>query len=396
MGNNLFAGAFGLLSLSLAQILVWQETFDDPGAVGRWNFGPTPPGLPLSYSLNSPAHNYFVINDANTPELDAAGNFIRGRRAECAPPNNLPNPYTNGGPVNLSLHITARATSDGAVLGYVNFPDYGDEYSWSNQGFGEDANTEQTAFLTQNISTMGRTCLRLVADFYLGGDRDRLRSYASLLYSTDGGNTWKVAVPNIQQTIPTVVWLAYHFAAGTCNNWIRLTFNLPADAENIPNLRIAFRWRNENSSPMTTADYTLSAGFNVDNIRIEAAAPPTADFVANATVVCKNQPVSFTNLTQIPCNLPTTYTWQISPPGGWSFTGGTNANSPNPQITFTANGSYTIQLTANNAAGHDIEIKTAYIQVQDCPPQAAFSTSTNVVCALNPHPPGGSPTQMTL
>jgi hypothetical protein len=50
-----------------------------------------------------------------------------------------------------------------------------------------------------------------------------------------------VLVPNIQATIAGPVWLAYHFAAGTCNNWIRLTFNFPTDAENIPNLRIAFR-----------------------------------------------------------------------------------------------------------------------------------------------------------
>ncbi|MEN3039997.1 MAG: PKD domain-containing protein [Bacteroidia bacterium] len=389
-------GILGLLALSYAQVLVWQETFDDPGATTRWTFGPTPSGVP-GLITNQPGHNYFVINDANTPELDASGNFVRGRRAECGPPNNLPNPYTTSpGNPNRSLHITARASSDGAVLGYVNLPDYGDEYSWSNQGFGEDGNTDQTAFLTQNISTVGRTCLRLVADFYLGGDRDRIRSYASLLYSTNGGATWQVAVPNIQQTIPTPVWLAYHFAAGTCNNWIRLTFNLPADAENIPNLRIAFRWRNENSLPMTTADYTLSAGFNVDNIRIEAAAPPTADFTASATTVCKNQPVTFTNLTQIPCNLPTNYTWQITPATGWSFTGGTNANSVNPQVTFTANGTYTVQLTATNGAGTDVEIKTSYITVQNCPPQAAFTATPQGVCALNPTPPTGSPTQVTL
>ncbi len=387
---------WGLLSLGFSQVLVWQETFDDPGATGRWSFGVTPTGLPLSYVTNDPGHNYFVINDANTPELDAGGNFLRGRRAECSPPNNLPNPYTNGGSPNRSLHITARASSDGAVLGYVNLPDYGDEYSWSNQGFGDNANTDQTAFLTQNINTTGRTCLRLVADFYLGGDRDRVRSYASLLYSTDGGATWKVAVPNIQATISTPVWLAYHFVAGTCNNWIRLSFNLPADAENISTLRIAFRWRNENSLPMTTADYTLSAGFNVDNIRIEAAAPPTADFVASATTVCKNQPVTFTNLTQIPCNLTTTYNWQITPATGWSFTSSTSATSTDPEVTFTANGTYTVQLTATNAAGTDVEVKTAYITVQNCPPQAAFTAAPQGVCALNPTPPTGSPTQITL
>lgn len=386
-----------LTTVSWAQVLVWQETFDDAGATTRWSFGPTPPAIPgLSYVTNQVGHNYFVINDANTPELNGSGAFVRGRRAECGPPNDLPNPYTNGGPVNRSLHITARAGSDGAVLGYVNLPDYGDEYSWSNQGFGDDGNTDQYAYLTQNINTVGFTCLRLVADFYLGGDRDRIRSYATLLYSTDGGATWQAAVPNIQQTIPTAVWLAYHFAGGTCNNWIRLTFNLPTDAENIPNLRIAFRWRNENSLPMTTADYTLSAGFNVDNIRIEAAAPPTADFTASATTVCKNQPVNFTNLTSIPCNLATTYLWQITPATGWSFTGSTSATSQHPQVTFTANGTYTVQLTATNAAGSDVEVKTAYITVQDCPPQAAFTAVPQGVCALNPTPPTSSPTQITL
>ncbi|GIV26165.1 MAG: hypothetical protein KatS3mg026_1857 [Bacteroidia bacterium] len=394
-----------LVQAGLAQVLVWQETFDDAGATARWvtesppgsKNNPTPPGIPgLTYVANQSGHNYFVINDANTPELDGTGAFVRGRRAECGPPNDLPNPYTNGGPVNRSLHITAQAGSDGDVLGYINFPDYGDEYSWSNQGFGADGNTDQWAYLTQDISTVGKTCLRLTADFYLGGDRDRVRSYASILYSTDGGTTWQVLVPNIQATIALPVWLAYHFVAGTCNNWIRLTFPLPAAAENIPNLRIAFRWRNDNSDPMTTADYTLSAGFNVDNIRIEAAAPPTADFVADNTTVCKNQTVTFTNLTTIPCALPTTYNWEITPAASVVYVGGTNSTSPNPQVQFTANGTYTVQLTATNAAGTHTVVKTAYITVQDCPPQAAFSASASSVCALSPTPPPGSPTQITL
>lgn len=400
--QNLLLGLALLLS-GYAQTLVWQETFDGPSAAnwvtesppGSKN-NPTPPSIPgLSYVTNQVGHNYFVINDANTPELNAGGNFVRGRRAECGPPNDLPNPYTSGGPVNRSLHITARASSDGAVLGYINFPDYGDEYSWSNQGFGDDGNTDQWAYYNQDINTTGKTCLRLTADFYLGGDRDRVRSYASILYSTDGGATWKVLVPNIQATIPSAVWLAYHFVAGTCNNWIRLTFNFPTDAENIPNLRIAFRWRNDNSFPMTTADYTLSAGFNVDNIRIEAAAPPTANFSVNKTTVCKNETVTFTNLTSIPCNLPTTYTWTITP-GTFTFVGSTNQNSPNPQVQFTANGTYTVTLTATNAAGTHTFTQTSYITVTACPPIASFTADKKGACALNPTPPPGSPTTITL
>jgi len=242
---------------------------------------------------------------------------------------------------------------------------------------------------------VGKTCLRLTADFYLGGDRDRVRSYASILYSTDGGTTWKVLVPNVQATIPNLVWLAYHYVAGTCNNWIRLTFNFPTDAENIPNLRIAFRWRNDNSFPMTTADYTLSAGFNVDNIRIEAAAPPTANFTADKTTVCKYETVTFTNLTSIPCNLATTYTWTITP-GTFTYVGGTNANSVHPQVQFTANGTYTVSLTATNAAGTHTFTQANYITVTACPPIANFTADRRSACALNPTPPSGSPTTVTL
>jgi PKD repeat protein len=392
-----------LLMLSYGQVLVWQETFDGPSAndwvteqVPGSKNNPTPPAIPgLTYVTNQTGHNYFIINDANTPELNMSGAFVRGRRAECGPPNDLPNPFTSGGPVNRSLHITARASSDGAVLGYINFPDYGDEYSWSNQGFGEDGNTEQWAYYNQNISTVGKTCLRLTADFYLGGDRDRVRSYASILYSTDGGASWQVLVPNIQATINPAIWLVYHFAAGTCNNWTRLTFNLPASAENIPNLRIAFRWRNDNSFPMTTADYTLSAGFNVDNIRIEAAAPPTANFVADKTTACKYETVTFTNLTSIPCNLSTNYTWSIAP-ATFNYAGSTNANSVNPQVQFTANGTYTVTLTANNTAGTHTFTRTAYITVTACPPIANFTANIKGACALNPTPPPGSPTTITL
>jgi hypothetical protein len=87
-----------LLLSGYAQVLVWQETFDGPSAAnwvtesppGSKN-NPTPPGIPgLSYVTNDPGHNYFVINDANTPELDGSGNFVRGRRAECGPPEQPP------------------------------------------------------------------------------------------------------------------------------------------------------------------------------------------------------------------------------------------------------------------------------------------------------------------
>jgi lysyl endopeptidase len=87
---------------------------------------------------------------------------------------------------------------------------------------------------------------------------------------------------------------------------------------------------------------------------------PIADFVANPTTVSVGGTSQFTDLSS---NSPTNWTWSISPGTGWSYSGGTNANSQNPQVTFTTSGVYTVSLTASNPAGSDTETKTDYITV---------------------------------
>jgi lysyl endopeptidase len=53
----------------------------------------------------------------------------------------------------------------------------------------------------------------------------------------------------------------------------------------------------------------------------------------------------------------------VSPATGWSFAGGSNASTQNPQITFNNVGQYTVSLTATNAQGSDVETKNNYIAV---------------------------------
>ncbi|MEE4258631.1 MAG: PKD domain-containing protein, partial [Bacteroidales bacterium] len=99
-----------------------------------------------------------------------------------------------------------------------------------------------------------------------------------------------------------------------------------------------------------------------------APPPPDADFVAdnlNPTIL---ETVNFTDLST---NSPTSWAWVFTP-STITYLGGTNANSQHPQIRFDNTGLYTVQLTATNAVGSDIEIKTDYIDATDPAPVADF------------------------
>lgn len=83
--------------------------------------------------------------------------------------------------------------------------------------------------------------------------------------------------------------------------------------------------------------------------------PPSADFVANATIIPVGGNVNFTDLSG---GIPTSWSW--------TFSGGTPATSTaqHPSgIVYSAAGTYTVSLTATNAQGSDTETKVNYITV---------------------------------
>ena len=110
----------------------------------------------------------------------------------------------------------------------------------------------------------------------------------------------------------------------------------------------------------------------IDNININntpIVTLPVADFSANATSICKNNSIAFTDLTS---NTPTSWSW--------SFPGGTPSTSTaqNPTITYNTAGTYSVTLTATNANGSDAETKTSYITINNTP--TLNLTPTNVLC----------------
>lgn len=80
---------------------------------------------------------------------------------------------------------------------------------------------------------------------------------------------------------------------------------------------------------------------------------PVADFSADAFSGVESLTVQFTDLS---ANTPTAWDWDFGD-------GSAHGNTQNPSHTYSVPGTYTVSLTATNAAGNDTETKVGYITV---------------------------------
>ncbi len=95
---------------------------------------------------------------------------------------------------------------------------------------------------------------------------------------------------------------------------------------------------------------------------------PTADFYALDTEICTGRPVQFINQS----TGADSYTW--------TFGDGNTSNAENPSHSFSAPGTYSVSLTADNSAGcSDIIGRTAYITVHPSP-APGFTVDRNSGC----------------
>ena len=132
--------------------------------------------------------------------------------------------------------------------------------------------------------------------------------------------------------------------------------------------KMAFHWTNNGTTAIEQLKPWLDpANLNVlvfggsaDPCTPTTPVAPVANFVASATSVAPATTVSFTDLST---GIPTSWAWSVSPATGWSYAGGSNASTQNPQIVFNIVGQYTVSLTATNAQGSDVETKNNYIVV---------------------------------
>lgn len=163
-------------------------------------------------------------------------------------------------------------------------------------------------------------------------------------------------------------------------------------ATGIPNVEVTELEIHYNSSECKSMLYaaTYGQGLWKSDLKDPGNVATLACFEASATDICMGETVTFTDNSSY---TPTSWTWTITP-ATFTFVGGTNANFQNPQVNFTAGGTYNIQLNATNATGSDLETKNAYITVapaalassfnNDFELEAACATASNCAATLCP------------
>jgi gliding motility-associated-like protein len=147
-------------------------------------------------------------------------------------------------------------------------------------------------------------------------------------------------------------------------NWTAYNVALPASANNNPNVKIGFRWVNNDDGAGT------DPSFAVDDITLTkpSTVPPVASFNTTNTNLCEGDCISFNN----------TSTFAPGATFNWDFDGGaTNSAAQNPTgICWSTPGTYTVTLTVTDANGTDTEIRTDYILVTAAPNAGADNTLT--------------------
>lgn len=221
--------------------------------------------------------------------------------------------------------------------------------------------------LTTNLPTNSN--IKAIAIDYTDEDHLFISIGNDIYESTDGGLNWtnfSGSLPNIslntividQNSAVDAMYVGHdvgiYYRDNTMADWTIY-------ATGLPNVEVTELEIYQNPSECKSKLYaaTYGQGLWVSDLKDPGNTAPTACFEASSENVCAATTVTLTDLSDF---TPTGWTWSITP-ATYSFVGATNANSQNPQVTFTASGTYTIQLTATNAFGSDVESKPGYITV---------------------------------
>jgi len=190
--------------------------------------------------------------------------------------------------------------------------------------------------------------------------------YQRQTYSTSYGSSYSVRVSTTSQTAPA--------SFTTVSTWAESTFStaytkktIDLSAYNGQSVYIALVMTNDDGDD-----------WYVDSLKVYGTCTaPVAAFAASSTSTCSNTTVT---LNDGSTGTPTSWAWSITP-ATFNYVGGTSATSQNPQVQFTAAGTYTIQLTATNACGSDAENKTNYVTVLAAPAQPSAITGNASPCS---------------
>lgn len=206
-----------------------------------------------------------------------------------------------------TLHVTCQG---GFCIGS------GALYNAGDAGFGfAPSTTDKYCVINSNINTTGYTGIHV--KFGWRGFGQANQDYGLLRYSTNGGSTWTDLSTKYQSQ----------------TNWACADVTLPVACENITNLRIGFRWINDNDGAGT------DPSFAIDDLTVTTG---TGGGGCTGTVTFNlANPAPFIPTTNLTGNVELCEGDQLT-------LSATNANNCTP-LTITSGGSYT--LTCQNQAG---------------------------------------------
>lgn len=203
-----------------------------------------------------------------------------------------------------------------------------------------------------------------------------VRDSMIIYVSTDGGTTWPSRIfaraENGQGTFATAGTTANNFVPANSDDWcmtgsigVQSCFTLDlSQFDGQPDVKLKFE--------------VYNAGGNniyVDNLKITAtcaapqALPPVSQF-SSSNGVCLKDTIQFIDGS---LNVPTQWYWE--------FEGGSPATSTqqNPQVTYTAAGTYNVKLITENAQGSDTLDMVNYVTVYALPPTPAITENSGVL-----------------
>lgn len=256
-------------------------------------------------------------------------------------------------------------TSPGGIAAGIDF------FSYNSAG-------QRDGLISPPLDFSGYSSVDLDFDYAYARYDNSFRDSMAVFVSTDCGATYsRVAsyTSNATNNMATVADQTTSFSPSASSDWCGNTLipNCPSIDLSAyvgqTEVRIKFEAINGYGNNLYIDNINVSG---VQNLNI-----PSADFTASNTSICSGGNITFTDVST---NNPSSWSWTISP-STYTFIGGTNANSQNPQIQFNAAGNYQIALTATNSFGSDTETKGNFIQVNaSLNPSVSISGNANAWC----------------
>lgn len=277
---------------------------------------------------------------------------------------------TNAGLTNKTLHVGNIATSPAAPI-FCPTGDCGAAYDSGTNGFFPPAVDTDKRAESPTINCTGKTNITLSFNFLHGGQGPTPNlDYCEIFYFD--GTAWNsLGVPAITSCgsgagcAPTPC-----ATAGAQGVWASSSILLPASANNNANVKIGFRWRNNDDNGGT------DPSFAVDDITLSTVAAAVTFTIPPSA--CPNQTVQAT-VTGTAAGTAT-YSWSTSPAGGVFAP----ATSSAPAVSFPSAGNYVVNVFALDASNNVIASSSQTIAI-----------TSNLVFTLTPSSASICPGQTT-